>query len=106
MSRSNLLLLLQLVYAGGDVNALLRRGLQFSQIADLISEATEKGYISESASGLHLTDSGHEEMQMKRGDHPRGDSKWISPLEEYRIESLPIDAIYLPPWDVVLFQVR
>jgi hypothetical protein len=106
MSDSNLLLLLQLIYAGADVNALLRRGLQFSQIANLIAEATEKGLITEGEFGLTLTAIGIEEMQSKRGGNQQGDDGgWISPLDEYRIEKLSEDDIYLPPWDVVLFQL-
>jgi hypothetical protein len=97
-SKSNLLLLLQLINAGAEIDSLLNRGLQYSQIADLIFEAIENEFVLENENGLELTALGLERI---KNAHSRQNVKgnWISPLDEFRVKPLPIDEIYTPTWE-------
>lgn len=100
MLESNLLLLLQLINAGADIDALLSRGLQYSQIADLIFEAIKNEFALESKTGLELTVLGLEKIKNNKTlSNIKGN--WISPLDEFRIESIAIDEIYLPTWETL-----
>jgi hypothetical protein len=99
MAESHMVLLLQLIHSGGEVNSLLRRGLQFSQIAQLMSEAELEGLVKEENDKLILTDTGLEKMRTNlENQAQRGDGGWISPLDEFRINKIPVDDIYLPSW--------
>jgi hypothetical protein len=99
MAESHIILLLQLIHTGGEVNSLLRRGLHFSQIAQLISDAESEGFVKEENDNLVLTDSGLEKMRASlEKDKKRTDGGWISPLDEFRIDKQSVDDIYLPPW--------
>jgi hypothetical protein len=96
-SESNLVLLLQLIYAGADVDALLNRGLQYSQIADLIFRAKENNLVTDSETKLELTVLGLEKIKnTKIQQNVKGN--WISPLDEFRIEPLLTDEVYFPSW--------
>jgi hypothetical protein len=97
LSNSNLILLLQIIHVSGEVNSLLHRGLQFSQIAQLISIAEGEGYIVEEGHSMRLTEKGLDKMRTDTVTNTsRADGGWISPLDEYRIEKLAIDKVYLP----------
>jgi hypothetical protein len=97
-SESNLILLLQLINAGADVDALLRRGLQYSQIADLILEATEKELVKDVETKLEITALGLEKIKNAKSlSNVKGN--WISPLDELRVKPIGIDELFLPSWD-------
>lgn len=98
MSESHLILLLQLVFAGADVDALLARGLEFSQIGMLMTEGLERGLLIDAGGSLRLTESGTERMQRNLTDLQgrRRDGGWISPFDQFRIEKSGLDDIYLP----------
>ena len=100
MSDSHLILLLQVIHAQADTNALLRRGLSYSQIAHLISESINLGYVVLDNHSLKLTMSGEYKMKtdLKEGKL-RADGGWISPLEEFQMERWSLDDIYLPSED-------
>jgi hypothetical protein len=105
MKESHLILLLQLIQAGGNVSSLLDRGLQFSQIAQLLSEAVAKGYVVQDGSEFHLTNSGLQKMRVELGSNRlRKDGGWISPLEEFRIDKWELDRIYLPSIEDTFFE--
>ncbi len=105
MKDSHLILLLQVINADADVKALQDRGLSFSQIAQLISESIEKGWVIREESRLKLTDPGKRKMREGiDGSRSRTDGGWISPLEEYRIEQWNIYEIYLPPEEESYFK--
>jgi hypothetical protein len=92
---SNLVLLLQLIHAEADVDALLKRGLQYSQIADLLFYAKEDNLVSESETRLELTAFGLDRIKnSKTLSNIKG--IWISTLDELRIPSIEIDEVYLP----------
>ncbi len=104
MSDSNLVLTLQLIYAKGDVTALLQRGLEFSQIPMIINEALERGFIMELDGNLQLTEKGMLKMRLgSAGLKIRPDGGWISPLDHLRIEKLALDEVYLPDQETVGF---
>lgn len=107
MSNTHLNLLLQLIHASGEINSLLQRGLHFSQIAELISFAEENGLILEKEDRLELTEQGLETMRMASDSKKiRGDGGWISPMDEYRIERMDIDEVYLPKVKTVTNRLR
>lgn len=94
---SHLVLLLQLIYAGADVGALLRRGLEFSQIAQLINEAIAGQLAEETNKGLILTDAGVDKLRSGASDDIiRRNGNWISPLDEFRIDKIDLTDVFLP----------
>lgn len=97
MKESFLILLLQVINAKADVTAMENVGLSYSQIARLISDSIETGYVLRDEGHLRLTESGLKKMRTDLGrDSLRKDGGWISPLDEMRIEKMAIDDIYLP----------
>jgi hypothetical protein len=107
MTESHMILLLQLIHTGGDVNSLLRRGLQFSNIAQLMSKAEADGLIKEEGDTLELTEAGFAKIKIGvESNKQRKDGGWISPLEEFRIDKLSIDDIYLPDSYTIFTKLR
>lgn len=103
MSESNLTLLLQLIFAGADVQSLLGRGLQFSQIAMLVDEAFKRQLVTQGERFLRLTEEGLAQMRSGLPDaRIRRDGGWISPADIFRIEKLALDAVYLPDKETAL----
>jgi hypothetical protein len=97
MKDSNMILLLQLIHASGNISSLLNRGLQFSQIAELLLEAEAKGYAIHENDEYRLSEIGIHKMKMDLSTKKsRGDGGWISPLEEFRVDKWKVDQIYLP----------
>jgi hypothetical protein len=97
INESNLILLLQLIKAKADVEPLLKRGLTYMQISELITHCIEKKLIQQEDSGYSLTKSGILKMKADtQTGKPRKDGIWISPQEEFRIESRRSDEVYLP----------
>lgn len=107
MQKSHLLLLLRLVHAKADVEALLRQGLRFSQIASLISDTIEKGYILLIDGELTLTEEGMSKLKTDTITvRYRTDGGWISPAEEFRIRPQRYDKVYLPELRKSFFETR
>jgi hypothetical protein len=103
MSDSNLVLLLQLIFAGAEVNSLMARGLKFSQIAMLLDAGLQQGLIMETEDSLRLTSEGIEKMRSGLRDaRIRRDGGWISPLDNFKIEKLALDDVYLPDSETAL----
>ena len=90
-------LLLQIINAKADVNALLKRGVRYSQIAKLIADALSREFIREGEKGFEVTEKG---IQKIRADAESGvyrkDGGWITKEEESKIEKIDIYDIYLP----------
>jgi len=105
-SNTNMTLLLQLVYSGSDIFSLLERGFEYSQVAKLIEEAVEKGYLTERDEKLLLTNSGIERMRKNEKGVKRKDGGWISPYELYKKQKMSLSEIYLPSSNDKLFKAR
>jgi hypothetical protein len=106
ISESHLILLLQLIYSGADVDALLKRGLQYSQIAKLLDEAIEKQFVEESDTDIVITPIGLEKIKTGAKDNTvRKTGGWISPLDEYRVEKIDLNDIFLPCLGSVHFDI-
>jgi hypothetical protein len=58
MTSSNVILLLQIIRSRGDVGPLVARGLEYSQIAELLRETRSVGLVARTDDGDVLTDSG------------------------------------------------
>lgn len=106
MSEYHLLLLLQIIQTSEDVGLLLKKGLQYYQIVDLIIKGQGQGYIIQQDNTLKLSEKGLAKLKnaSKFGKLMK-DGHWIRPLEEFRIEKLSPNDLYLPPNDV-LTQLR
>jgi len=95
--KGNLKLLLQLVYADGDVAMLRSRGLEYHQIAEIVSIAISDGLITIDENDISLTEKG---LKYIHSDIESGakqtDGGWISPLDHLRINQIQINGIYIP----------
>jgi len=100
MKEKYLVLLLQLVKADGSVEALLKNGLEYSQIANLILQVKQDSYIAEKEGRLELTDLGLEKLkELSKKANRKNIDTWISPSYENRIdksEKLNVFDIYIP----------
>ena len=80
---------------GSDV--LLDLGLEYYQIAKLISNLLQKNLIIDSEEGLKLTDDGLQELErLNKHIYPENSKSWLLPDEEYRVEKIDKFDIYLP----------
>ena len=79
----------------GDI---LTLGLEYSQIAELISEVLQEGYVKESEEvGLQLTESGIDLLlKLNKELYPNNSNAWILPSDENRIPKIGKFDIYLP----------
>jgi len=81
-----------------SIDSLLDVGLEYSQIARLISYVLDDGLVDDAdESGLVLTSKGIEMLDsLKRELYPENSSGWILPSEESRIPKIDKYDIYLP----------
>lgn len=98
-------LLLSLVDSKSGVKSLLDNGLSYDQIAELIEEAVRLGLITPVGSDLSLTESGRKVLGKLGRSVKNGENTWIRPLDEYRIDSLTTDDVYLPSSEVILTEI-
>ena len=95
--QETLYLLLRLVHTAAPVDPLLKRGLEYSQIAELIRSAEDAELVVIGPEGLALTSKGDELLRTDIRGAPAGSpGTWIRPLDEYRIPRLSPDDVYLP----------
>lgn len=100
-----MILLLQLVKAGGSVETLINRGLRYPQIGELINQAEDKEYIVSDENGLYLTKKGYELIQEDVNTGKiRRDGGWISPAENSRTTQINKFEVYLPPKNKSFFK--
>lgn len=92
------LLLLKLIKTNGKIENLTKRGYEYSQIAKLVSDFMQKGYISINAGNITLTDIGEKQLYKLNGKlNKKHSERFISPQKEYMIEDRKnINDIYLP----------
>lgn len=97
MDSPALLLLLQVVKAGGDASTLIRRGFTYSQIAKLLALAVEKQLLAASERSLTITDKGIAYLHgTKSGTEKRYRTGWISADEFRRVDRRSKNSIFLP----------
>lgn len=97
IAESHLILLLQLIFAKADVDPLIRRGLTYLQISELITYCIDNKLIQQENGGYSLTESGFSRMEADSlTGKLRKDASWISPQEEFRIERIQPYKVYLP----------
>jgi hypothetical protein len=93
----NKIRLLRMLYAKSDVSPLIEEGLLYSQIAQLLGEMIDEGFVALSEGAPVLTDEG---LAVLRTDEvtgtPRKDGGFIGPLNSARVDRLATDEIYLP----------
>ena len=90
VTSSNLILLLQIVRSRGDVAPLVSRGLEYSQIAELLREARSVGLIERAESGDVVTEAGMQllaDRAKRKGLGVTG--AWIRPAEDIEFPEYP-----------------
>jgi hypothetical protein len=96
-TKPNLILLLQVIRSHGDIEPLIRKGLETSQIAALTREAKSVGLVERGDKGLRLSASGERLLaESIRKRAPGQASGWIRPAEEHRIRQLSEEDPFLP----------
>lgn len=76
---------------------MLDLGLEYAQIALLLDEAKERGFLAHNAEGvISLTDAGEQYLRSEAKRSPTASSAWIRPYEEYRKPPIELWAPYLP----------
>lgn len=96
-SALHLALVVDVTARGGTVMPLVREGLEYSQIAELLSEAKDTGLLELNRDELILTDRGRDFLAAHRRFMKRGNrGKWLHASEHERVAQLPEDAVYLP----------
>lgn len=97
IAKTHLLLLLQLIKTDGSLYPLVKRGLEYSQIAKAIRFLKKKGLVVDMKDGLQLTDKGQDKViDLNKHFGKRGSDGWILSADEYRISKIAIEDIYLP----------
>lgn len=97
MTDAHLILLLQLIKNNGSIDSLVNLGLEYSQIANLIMQVKEEGYIALKDGILTITNAGIEKLDLLNKKLNRKFSEsWISPYEQYRIKQIAKSEVYIP----------
>jgi DNA-binding PadR family transcriptional regulator len=93
-----LLRLLHIIHYRLSMDELTNLGLEYSQIAKLLSDLMQKGLVEDSEEKtLKLTDDGLKHFaKLKKEVYPKNSKEWIMPLEEYRIPKIGKFDVYLP----------
>ena len=87
-------ILLYIISKNENLDPLLKTGLEYPQIANLILEAKNKELIKEENGKLVLTDSGinfYNELKKQKTD-----GHWVMPDDKSRIEKLKLSDIFVP----------
>src|SRR5687767_7502597 len=81
----NVVLLLQVLRGDGDVGPLIARGLEYSQVVELMQEARSVGLTQRIGTRTELTQAGLSLLAESAKRHHRVEfGGWIRPLDEYR----------------------
>ncbi len=91
----NLTLLLQIIRSEGSIDPLIATGLEYVQIAQLLTQAKQEGYILLLEDKLILSEKGAQYLSNSAKQMDVGGG-WIRALEEFRVSPLGKDEIYLP----------
>lgn len=97
MKDNALIYLLHAVSRGSNFLSLVNAEYTFSQLALLINEATESGYIMQDGLALTLTEEGGNKLtSLLKQQNLRGKQQWILPQSIYRTEPKKRYDIILP----------
>jgi hypothetical protein len=78
------------------INGFLELGLEYYQIAKLISELLQKEFVINTEDGLRLTDMGLQQLaELNKQLNPINQQAWILPSDENRIPRIDKFDIYL-----------
>lgn len=94
----HLLKLLHVIKNNLTIETLLDIGLEYSQIAVLLTDAIEGGYVLEHESqGLVLTNAGIETLKrLSNKYYLSGSLEFLKPLDKCRIDKITANTVYLP----------
>ena len=92
-----LILLLHAVSRGSSFLSLVNAGYTFSQLALLIKEATNLGYIKQDEFELSLTEEGETKLsELLEHESLQGKKQWLLPQSYYKIKPRKKYDIILP----------
>lgn len=79
------------------VESVVDLGLEYYQIARIISDLLENGYITDNQGLLTLTEAGEKKLEeLNKQLYPSNHQTWLLPSEENRIPKIDKFDIYLP----------
>jgi hypothetical protein len=97
MNDNLLLLFLQLIKKNGNVKSLLEHGYDYAQISRNIKLLKNENYIEYLNDSLNITTKGENKIRQINNKFNRtGSERWISPQENFKIEKISKNDIYLP----------
>jgi len=80
-----------------SVDGFLEIGLEYYQIAKIISELLQNGFIVDADDGLRLTELGVKKLEeLNKRLNPANSQNWILPSDENRIPKIDKFDLYLP----------
>ena len=89
--------MLHIIHHHLGVDELHDLGLEYYQIAKLISDLLQKGFIIDTEGGLKLTEIGLQKLEELNSQfYPTNIKSWVLPSEENKIEKINRFDIYLP----------
>lgn len=89
--------LLRLVKASNPVESLLKDGLEYSQVFELMTLGINRGYLRMIEEGLSLTNDGEKYIkETSGGEPPRTDAGWIETADSFRIKKQGLMKPFLP----------
>ena len=93
-----LLTILHIIYYRLSIDSLLQLGLEYNQIARLLSEVIQKGLVDDvEEKGLQLTAEGLKQLEkLNKQINSSNPQSWLLPSEEFRLPRIDKFDIYLP----------
>lgn len=96
MSKTIELILLLIVKKNGTINSVLAQGYTYSQVSRFIGTLEKIGYIIFENKALSITESGSARILSLQKDLASTYSGWILPELKSKIDSIPVNSVYLP----------
>lgn len=87
--------LIRLIFAKAELSELIKSGLRYSQISQLLEKAIELEYIESKEGGFIVTNKGLSLIHKKSSSDHTGRG-WLRPLEDRKTEKIDLMSIYLP----------
>lgn len=100
MSTKNKVLLLHVLHENGNINLLRHHNITFREIAELVNENIESGFLINNEGIIALTDKGIEFLKTNiRLIKERDKSKWIDLDMKNKIMKIDKNEVFLPTRD-------